>query len=107
MFSLGRHSPLMHDPEAYGVLRVVEDDQSWATEISYQASAGLQGEALSEMVARCAHLCREAYGDPLWMALRSREALHLYLARHGRDYVQRFQFPRSIQAATNQPEFIF
>lgn len=107
VFSLGRHSPLMHDPEAYGVLRVVEDDQSWATEISYEATAGLQGEALSEMVARCARLCREAYGDPLWMALRSREALHLYLARHGRDYVQRFQFPRANQAAASPPEFIF
>lgn len=108
LFSLGRHSPLMKSPAKYGVLEIVEDDQEWATELSYKASGGLEGEALSEIAARCTLLCREAYGDPLWMALRSREALHLYLARHGRDFVRGFQFSKPEQAPTTAPpEFVF
>lgn len=108
VFSLGRHSPLMKNPRKYGVLEIVEDDQEWATELSYKSSGGLQGAALSEIASRCTRLCREAYGDPLWMALRSREALHLYLARHGRDFVRDFQFSPTEQAqSTITPEFVF
>lgn len=92
VFTLGRHSPLASDPKRYGVLEVVEDAQQLSTNLTYQVAAGLGPADLGEISSECAAQCREAYGgDPLWMALRSREALHLYLAHHGREFVRRWR----------------
>ncbi len=88
VFTLGRHSPLMADLDRFGILDTIEDDQDLSTNLSFRAREGLQGAAVTEVAARCNEACRAAYGDPLWMALRSRENLHLYLAHHGRDYVR-------------------
>lgn len=89
VFSLGKHSPLMRDAERYGILRWVEDTEALSTNVHFELASGLTGDALARVLEDCKARCREAYGDPLWMALRTREALHLYLARRGRDFVTR------------------
>lgn len=86
-FTLGRHSPLMAAPEKNGILKWFEDDLEFSTNIGFD-SEGIQGAELSGVMARCTTRCRQAYGDPLWMMLRTRENLHLYLARYGADQVR-------------------
>jgi hypothetical protein len=87
-FTLGRHSPLVREPERFGILDWVEDDQELSADLGYRVASGIQGQQLTEIIRRCTRRCRQAYGDPLWMVLRSRENLHLYLARHGADWVR-------------------
>lgn len=105
VFTLGRHSPLAERPQEHGILSIVEDPQELSTNLSYEVAQGLQAEEIMESARRCQEQCREAYGDPLWMALRSREALHLYLAHHGRAFVQHHQFHQDSAAAG--AEFVF
>jgi len=92
VFSLGKHCPLIQDPSEVGIVSVVEDDEELSTNLSYELEAGLAGESLTRAGERCMTRCRQAYGDPLWMALRSRESLHLYLAERGREFVQSYEF---------------
>lgn len=105
IFSLGKHSPLMQQPERYGILELVEDQQEFSTNLTFKTASGIQGTQVSEMAQLCTTLCRQAYGEPLWMALRSREALHLYLAHHGKEFVQRFSSQEN--SPVSAPEFVF
>ncbi|MBI3184577.1 MAG: B12-binding domain-containing radical SAM protein [Myxococcales bacterium] len=105
VFTLGKHSPLVKDPQKSGILSIVEDKQELSTNLHYEVAQGIQSRELAEVSRRCNEQCRAAYGDPLWMALRSREALHLYLAHHGRDFVQHYRFNED--SAQAEAEFIF
>lgn len=106
VFTLGKHAPLMQEAERHGIVDVVEEQQDLSTNLTYKVTEGLQPEELMRVSARCHEQCRQAYGErPLWMALRAREALHLFLAHHGRDYVRSFQFDDPAAAASK--EFVF
>ncbi len=103
VFSLGRHSPLMQDPKRYGVLGWVEDGEELSTNLSFQLEDGLQGAELAAVLEECTARGRAALGEPLWMTLRSREALHLYLARFGSDFVRAYR----LDQGTRDAEFVF
>ncbi len=106
VFTLGKHAPLMQEAERHGIFDIVEEQQDLSTNLTYKIAEGLQPEELMAVSAKCHEQCKAAYGDrPLWMALRSREALHLYLATHGRDFVRGFEFEDAAGAATK--EFVF
>ena len=92
VFSLGKHAPLLEDPERYGIMGWVKDEEELSTNLSFQVKSGLSGKELEQVMRRCTRVCRQAYGDPLWMALGSREALHLYLAHHDRPWVEGIKF---------------
>jgi hypothetical protein len=92
IFTLGKHSPLKHRARELGILEIIKDDQEFSTNLYYRTSKGLDDQGVQRIVKRCTTLCREAYGEPLWMYLRSRENLHLYLAHHGLPFVRDFQF---------------
>ncbi|MBI4821679.1 MAG: radical SAM protein [Deltaproteobacteria bacterium] len=87
IFSLGRHAPLLESPERFGILDWHEEQEELSTNLSFRVRSGLDGSQVEAFAARCNRECRAAYGDPLWMALRTRENLHLYLAKHGREEV--------------------
>ncbi|MBI3926459.1 MAG: radical SAM protein [Armatimonadetes bacterium] len=87
IFSLGRHSPIAQNPERYGVFDITEEGEELSVNIGYRCEGGPEQEQMNEYARICTSMAREAYGSPLWMALRNRENLHLYVARHGRDRV--------------------
>ncbi|MBI2372660.1 MAG: radical SAM protein [Deltaproteobacteria bacterium] len=106
VFTLNRHSPLFQDAAASGIVRTIEDDQEFSTYVSFETSSGISGDEVTRMAARCNEVLRKAQGDPLWMALRSRENLHLYLARHGKDFVRTYRFADEAPAVAGA-EFVF
>lgn len=92
VFTLGKNSPLIRDFGDYGILDWIEDDQEFSNDLSFKLSSGLQGAAVSAIGDRCLKIARQAYGDdPLWMGLQNRETVHLYLAKHGRPYVESYR----------------
>lgn len=91
VFTLGKHSKLRDKAFEYGILDIIEDDQEFSTNLFYHTANGLNSEERTEMLNLCTKMSAEAYGgDPLWMYLRYRENLHLFLARHGLDYVRKY-----------------
>jgi anaerobic magnesium-protoporphyrin IX monomethyl ester cyclase len=110
-FTLGKHSPLRTQLERLEVTAEGGEADDFSKDLRVRLGRGLQGEALRRVGQRCAAQALRAYGgDPLWMALRSREALHLYVARHGRDWVRGYRLGRArAQAAAieEQQSFVF
>lgn len=92
VFTLGKHSKLRTQAENLGIVDMVEDPQEFSTILDYRVTSGLTREEALRMADRCRLECAVAYDDPLWMHLRHREVLHLYLKEKGRDFVEGFQF---------------
>ena len=90
VFSLGLHSPMARRPESFGVSEVRDVGDELSVNISFHSEAGPTPEQVTASVDRCTDRCREAYGSPLWMGLRNRENLHLYLDRFGAEKVHRW-----------------
>lgn len=107
VFTLGKHAPLFEDRKAFGILEYVEDRQEFSTNLTYRTSEGLQASDLAGISQRCRDAYAQAAGEPLWMLLRSRENLHLYLAHHGADYVRRWKRRQPATTPAAQPGFVF
>ncbi|MFH1808809.1 MAG: radical SAM protein [Pseudomonadota bacterium] len=92
IFTLGKQSILRDEAKNYGIVDILTDDQEFSTNLFFKASAGMSDEESKEFLTQSTVRCAAAYGGaPLWMFLRYREDLHLYIAKHGREYVSRYQ----------------
>lgn len=83
VFSLGRHSPMAEDPNRFGISDVTEEGEDLSVNVCFRSTQGPTEAEVHEYVRLCTQMCCEAYRSPLWMVLRNRENLHLYLTRFG------------------------
>ncbi|MBI2264018.1 MAG: radical SAM protein [Armatimonadetes bacterium] len=104
LFTLGRHSPLFSRAEEYGILDIVEDTQEFSCNLSYRTKQGMSPEDVEEMAKEFTTRCYKAYDAPLWMYLRNRENLHLYVAKYGQKAVADFRRESWIKAG--KPHFV-
>jgi len=88
VFSLGRHSRLWKEAKKFGISEMASDEQELSSDIKYKSSIGLTNQEVGEMINLCLRTCKIAYGTPLWMYLKYRENLHLYLANKGLEYLR-------------------
>jgi len=93
VFTLGKHSRIRGSARRLGLVDVIEDDQEFATTLSYRVTQGMSREDALRVADRCRLECAEAFGEPLWMLLRHREVIHLYLKEKGRDFMEGYRFP--------------
>lgn len=93
VFTLGKHSRIRGSARRLGLVDVIEDDQEFATTLSYRVTRGMSREEALRVADRCRLECAEAFGEPLWMLLRHREVIHLYLKEKGRDFMEGYRFP--------------
>jgi radical SAM superfamily enzyme YgiQ (UPF0313 family) len=96
VFTLGRHSKLRDEPAAYGIRSIVEDLEELSTNLHYVCDTGMSDEDVDDMMNQCTDTCVKAYGYALWYALRYRENLHLYLAKHGKEYVKNYKLEYAV-----------
>lgn len=95
IFTLGKHTRLKDNPERYFITEIVADEQELSPSYSFKVSQGMNQSEVSKMGNLCTNRAREAYGGyPLWMALRYREILFLYICKHGAEDVHAFNFER-------------
>ncbi|MBS2038905.1 radical SAM protein [bacterium] len=103
IYTLGRHSPMAQNPDKYGLSDLVEGGTDLSVNLTYTNHLGPDHEEVQQRVELCTRHCRQAYGDPLWMALRNRENLHLYLVRYGTQQIREWSLsPRQLQQASFQ-----
>lgn len=108
VFTVGKHSPIAQELDEFGLVRLADDGEDFSKDINVRPAEGLAGAELAAVGERCSSRALAAYGgDPLWMHLRSRESLHLYLAKHGAEYVRTFQFPRVPTESLHDSQYVF
>ncbi|MCK5688552.1 radical SAM protein, partial [Myxococcota bacterium] len=107
-FTLGKHSPLMEHAEELGLTPKEEGSDEFSKDAAVNIRFGVQGETLKKISDRCSLEALEAYGgDPLWMYLRSRETLHLYLAHYGKEYLESYRLAQEEKIRQSLDSFIY
>ena len=87
VFTMGRHSKLSEAPEKYGISKIYPAEDEFSPNIKFDA-IGQNSKNLKEILDYCLNECSKAYQNPLWMYLRYREWLFLYIAKYGSDWVK-------------------
>lgn len=91
VFTMGKHTKLRQDPQHYGIIGVSEAQDELSPSFEFE-STGMSKQELSDAIKLCTKSCNEAYDNPLWMYLRYREFLFLYIDHYGIDWVQDYKF---------------
>ncbi|MBI2264132.1 MAG: radical SAM protein [Armatimonadetes bacterium] len=97
IFTLGKHTKLKESAESLGILNMIADTQELSSDVDYEVSSGLSKEGVVRMAGVCTEACAEAYGHPLWMYLRDRESLFVYLTHYGCEWVRSFHSHPTLQ----------
>jgi anaerobic magnesium-protoporphyrin IX monomethyl ester cyclase len=92
IFTLGKHAKIREKAEKLGLIKSICDDQEFSTSLLYETAGGMKPGEILDITEECRKSCAAVYGEPLWMYLRYREVLFLYLKHFGMDYVINFQF---------------
>ena len=89
IYTMGRHSKLAEDPMKYGITKIYPAEDEFSTNINFEAK-GMTKEELSKVFEYCLKECSKAYKNPLWMYLRTREYLFLYVDKFGVEWVSNY-----------------
>ncbi len=89
VFTMGRHAKLAEEPEKYGITKIYPAEEEFSPNINFDSS-GSNSAQLREILELCRKECSKAYENPLWMYLRYREWLFLYVCRYGADWVSKY-----------------
>lgn len=89
VFTMGRHAKLAENPEMYGITKIYPAEEEFSPNINFD-SIGMNNKELSNMLEYCKIQCAIAYNKPLWMFLRYREWLFLYIAKYGSEWVKNY-----------------
>ena len=81
VFTMGRHAKLAHEPQKYGISKIYPAEEEFSPNINFDSS-GSNPAQLKEILDLCRNECAVAYKNPLWMYLRYREWLFLYLCQY-------------------------
>ena len=93
VFTMGRHSKLSMDPMKYGITKIYPAEEEFSPNINFD-SVGLSKAELNEILGICKTQSSIAYKTPLWMCLRYREWLFLYISKYGTKYVSEFDLKK-------------
>ena len=90
VFTMGKHTRLRENPEVYGITKIYPAQDEFMPSYTFE-SAGMQKQELSDVLKLCTSTCHRAYNNPLWMYLRYREYLFLYLCKYSRKEVSEYK----------------
>jgi len=90
VFTMGKHTKLKDEPEKYGITAVYPAVDEFSPTYTFDCT-GMNKDELNSILKECTQTCNEAYNNPLWMYLRYREYLFLYLSKFGADWVSNYK----------------
>ncbi len=90
VFTMGKHTKLKDEPEKYGITAVYPAQDEFSPTYTFDCT-GMKKEELNSILKECTQTCNMSYNNPLWMFLRYREYLFLYLSKYGKDWVYNYK----------------
>jgi radical SAM superfamily enzyme YgiQ (UPF0313 family) len=91
VFTLGKHTRLRDDPEKYSITEIFKNEEELSPSYIFKTSCGMTSKEIYEISELCTEKCKEAYSNPLWMYIRYREILFLYISKYGAKTMQEFK----------------
>lgn len=92
VFTMGKHTRLRENPEKYGITEICEVQDEFSPSYDFKTNIGMDKKELNEILKLCTDTCNKMYDNPLWMYLRYREILFLYICHYGADKVENQKF---------------
>ncbi len=89
VFTMGKHTKLRDNPEKYGIIGVSEAQDELSPSYDFKAT-GMTQDELRKIIKLCTQSAASAYNNPLWMYLKYREFLFLYIKKYGRNWVREY-----------------
>jgi len=89
VFTMGKHSKIAIEPKEFGITKIIPDKDEFSPSIDFEC-IGMKKDELNEIIKECKKTSFINYKNPLWMYLRYREWLFLYVSEHGLDWVRKF-----------------
>lgn len=89
VFSMGKHAKLALEPEKFGITKIFENEEEFSPSINFEC-VGMNKKELNEILNDCRDECFKHYQNPLWMFLRYREYLFLYIDKLGLEKVSSY-----------------
>lgn len=89
IFTLGKHTRLREDPEKYFITQIHKNEEEFSPSYEFCTSKGMNRMQIEMASKLCIEECNKAYDGPLWMFLRYREVLFLYISKFGAAEVQK------------------
>ncbi len=89
VFTMGRHAKLAQDPSKYGISKIYPAEEEFSPNINFDC-IGMNKQEMKEILEKCKKECAISYKNPLWMYLRYREWLFLYVSKYGSDWVSKY-----------------
>lgn len=90
VFTMGKHTKLRDNPDAYGIIGVSEQQDEFSPTYDFKAEGMTEAE-LRDIIKLCTTSCSESYQNPLWMYLKYREYLFLYICKKGVNWVRNYK----------------
>ncbi len=90
IYTMGRHSKLADSPEKYGITKIYPAEEEFSPNINFDC-IGMTSQELKYVYNYCMKECSEAYNNPLWMYLRTREYLFLYITKFDVNWVRNYK----------------
>ncbi len=90
VFTMGKHAKLAQEPEKYGITKLYEVQDEFSPSLDFDC-IGMTKQELNEILNECRVKCFNYYENPLWMFLRFREWLFLYVDKYGVDWVSNYK----------------
>ncbi len=90
VFTMGKHAKIASEPEKFGITKMYESQDEFSPSIEFDC-VGMNKKEVSEIIEECKVKCFKYYENPLWMYLRYREWLFLYIDKHGLNWVSNYK----------------
>ncbi len=90
VFTMGKHTRLRENPEKYGIVKIYPNQDEFMPSYTFDSS-GMKNEELAQILKDCTNTCYKAYNNPLWMYLRYREYLFLYLCKYSQKELSEYK----------------
>ena len=81
VFTMGKHTHLRDDPQKYGIVEIYPSKDEFMPSYSFKSEA-MDEKQLQNVLKLCKDTCYKAYNQPIWMYLRYREYLFMYLTKY-------------------------
>lgn len=90
VFTMGKHTRLKEEPQKYGIVQIFPSEDEFMPSFHFESSGMTPGE-MNNILEYCTSTCLQAYNNPLWMYLRYREYLFLYLTKYSKEFVSNYK----------------
>ncbi len=90
VFTMGRHAKIASSPEKFGITKIMKNEEEFSPSIEFEC-IGMNKQELDEIIEECKNSSLIHYKNPLWMYLRYREWLFLYIDKYGVDWVSKYE----------------